>query len=105
MTFSSLYLKPKSILTLLINHKPENFAQNSFCTDDKAEVAKVFFPTGSSARVSLTTQNFEDRSDHSSDIVKQIPQIFSSSFLCFLSHRPRHGRKIISPYLRTEIQL
>ena len=77
MTFSSLYLKPKSILTLLINHKPENFAQNSFCTDDKAEVAKVFFPTGSSARVSLTTQNFEDRSDHSSDIVKQnVPNIF-----------------------------
>ena len=77
MTFSSLFFKPKSILTLLINHKPENLAQNSFCTDDKAEVAKVFFPTGSSARVSLTTQNFEDRSDHSSDIVKQnVPNIF-----------------------------
>ena len=71
LTFSSLYLKSKSILTLLINHKPENFAQTYYCTDDKAEVAKVFFPTGSSARVSLTTQNFEDRSDHSSDIVKQ----------------------------------
>ena len=65
LIFHFVFLNPS------LNHKPENLAQNSFCTDDKAEVAKVFFPTGSSARVSLTTQNFEDRSDHSSDIVKQ----------------------------------